>query len=224
MGNEPVHQEPLLRDARERTVEALCAQFARDALDTAEFERRIDLAYRAATPLQLAELTSDLPVLATASAPAVRPDPQPARVPRVPASQRQASQFVVAIMAGSERKGSWVPARNIYSIAFMGGVGLDFREARFGPGVTEVTIVAVMGGVEIIVPPGLHVEADGFAIMGAFEHRSDASPPDADSPVLRINGMALMGGLEISTRLPGETASQARKRRKLERKKQLPGG
>ena len=224
MGNEPVQQEPLLRDARERTVEALCAQFARDALDTAEFERRIDRAYRAATPLQLAELTSDLPVLPTASPPAIRPEPSPARVPRVPASQRQASQFVVAVMAGSERKGSWVPARNIYSIAFMGGVGLDFREARFGPGVTEVTIVAVMGGVEIIVPPGLQVEADGFAIMGAFEHRSDAAPPDPDSPVLRINGMALMGGLEISTRLPGETASQARKRRKLERKKQLPGG
>ena len=222
MGNEPVGQEPLLREARERTVEALCAQFARDALDTPEFERRIDLAYRAATPLQLAELTSDLPVLASSREPAVRAA-APAGTARVPASQVQSSQFVVAVMAGTERKGAWIPARNVYSLAFMGGVGLDFREARFGPGVTEVTVVALMGGVEIIVPPGLRVQADGFAIMGAFEHRSDDVAPGTDTPVLRINGMAMMGGLEISTRLPGESASQARKRHKLERKKQLPG-
>ena len=223
MGNEPVRQEPPLRETRERTVEVLCAQFARDALETQEFERRIDLAYRAETAVQLAALTADLPALPADETPARRAV-APAGAARVPAEQVQASQFVVAIMGGTERKGSWVPARNIYAAAMMGGIGLDFRDARFGPGITEVTIFAFMGGVEVIVPPGLHVQSDGIAIMGGFDHRSDGPPPGPDAPVLRINGVALMGGFEISTRLPGETAGEARKRRRLERKKRLPGG
>ena len=66
MENQPVRQEPLLREARERTIEVLCAQFARDSLETAEFERRIDLAYRAETAVQLSALTTDLPAIASA--------------------------------------------------------------------------------------------------------------------------------------------------------------
>jgi predicted membrane protein len=52
----------------------------------------------------------------------------------------------------------------------MGGSELDFREAVMGPGVTELQIFAVCGGVEVVVPPGLNVESHGIAIMGGFEH------------------------------------------------------
>ena len=222
MENQPVRQEPLLREARERTIEVLCAQFARDSLETAEFERRIDLAYRAETAVQLSALTTDLPAIANAEKTPARAA-APAAAPRAPSAQVQGSQFVVAVLGGNERNGPWIPARNVYSLAFMGGVRLDFRDARFGPGVTEVTVFALMGGVEIIVPPGLMVQADGFAIMGGFEHRTDGPAADENAPVLRISGMAMMGGVDISTRLPGESAGQAKKRRKLERKQQLPG-
>jgi len=36
--------------------------------------------------------------------------------------------------------------------------------------------------------------------------------------VLRINGVALMGGVDVSTRLPGERGKGAARRRKLARK------
>ena len=73
----------------------------------------------------------------------------------------------------------------------MGGHSLDFREAMHGPGVTEVSVFAFMGGAEIIVPPEMAVEVSGFAMMG---------------------------GVDVTARLPGETGRQAKKRRKLERK------
>lgn len=120
---------------------------------------------------------------------------------------------MVAALGGVDRRGRWIPARQNFSIAVMGGIHLDFREALLPPGPTEVWIFTVMGGAEIIVPPGLSVESDGVAILGSFEHREDASlQEDPDAPILRLKGMALMGGVEVSIRLPGESARDAKRR------------
>ena len=56
------------------------------------------------------------------------------------------------------------------------------------------------------MPPHLRVECDGVGILGLFEglNRS-AGERGPDAPRLRITGVAVMGALEISTRLPGET-------------------
>jgi hypothetical protein len=105
----------------------------------------------------------------------------------------------------------------------MGGAVLDFREARLPPGTTEVTVFALMGGAQIIVPPGLAVEMDGSAFMGGFEHMERApAEADPERPVLRVSGFVLMGGVAVETRLPGEGERDARRRRRRERK-QLRG-
>jgi len=63
------------------------------------------------------------------------------------------------------------------------------------------------------------VESQGIAIMGGFEHKGDEyHNPDPHAPTLRITGLAIMGGVEVTVRLPGETARDARRRRKLERR------
>jgi hypothetical protein len=128
---------------------------------------------------------------------------------------------VVAIMGGTVRKGTWTAPRQLHVLAVMGGAELDFREAQFGPGVTTVTVFAAMGGVEIIVPPGLRVESDGFALMGGFEH-SGGSPASSDpsAPLLRISGLAIMGGVDIQVRLSGESARDAKRRLREARKLQ----
>ena len=96
---------------------------------------------------------------------------------------------------------------------------MDFREALLPPGETEVWIFTAMGGAEIIVPPGLPVECEGMAILGGWEHREDAAmSQDPDAPLLRVRGLALMGGVEVTTRFPGETNREAKRRRKFERK------
>ena len=127
--------------------------------------------------------------------------------------------YIVSCMGGSRRAGRWVPARNNFAIGVMGGFSLDFREAMLGPGVTDVNAFVLMGGGEIIVPPEMEVEVSGFAFMGGFEHETDEPlQTDPNSPVLRINGFAMMGAVEVEVRLPGETAKEAKKRRRLERK------
>jgi hypothetical protein len=76
-----------------------------------------------------------------------------------------------------------------------------------------------MGGCEIIVPPWLPVECDATAILGGFEHlERTTGAPDPGRAMLRITGFALVGGVSIETRLPGESAKDAKRRRKRHRK------
>ncbi|MEJ2335327.1 MAG: hypothetical protein P8Y26_06795 [Gemmatimonadales bacterium] len=55
--------------------------------------------------------------------------------------------------------------------------------------------------------------------MGGFEQMAqDASAQDA--PLVKVNGFACMGGVDIKVRLPGETEREARKRVKREKSRQ----
>jgi len=143
----------------------------------------------------------------------------------VPAERVPDSQFSLAIFSGRSRRGAWVPARKIRALAVMGGIELDFREALFGTDLVEVHVVALMGGVEVLVPPGVHVDTGGFAFLGGFDEQL-GMPEDlpAHAPTVRITGMAVMGGVEVSRRNPGESSRQARSRLKRERKKALESG
>ncbi|CAN5831498.1 DUF1707 domain-containing protein [soil metagenome] len=199
---------PALRHQREQTIVSLCEHFAQDHLEVGELEQMIDRAHHCTTVAELEALVHGLPELKS---------PETSLAERGFAIARPGEtsdqQMVVAIMSGNVRKGSWSPARNIYTLAVMGGADLDFREARLAPGVTEMYCLAIMGGVDIVVPPGLRVESNGMGIMGAFEHIGGARlPADESEPVLRITGIAVMGAVEITQREIGESARAARKR------------
>jgi hypothetical protein len=202
--------------ARELAVDTLTKHFARDDIEVEDLESRLDAVYAARTLAQLQAVTADLPALSPGAAVDVL---QPAATAMISAAEVPARTYQIAILSGSERKGAWVPGRRHYTYALMGGAGLDFREARFGPGVTEVTVMVAMGGVEIIVPPDLTVHTSGFAFMGGID-TVDQAPMESDptAPVLKINAYALMGGVEVQVRLPGESTKEARRRRKVERK------
>lgn len=199
---------------RELVIETLCRHVAADVLDLEEFERRVDRAHRATTVEELDAIVADLP----ATHAPVHPAPAPAPAP--PPTHRRDNQLFFAVMSETVRRGGWTPPQRATAFAFMGSVVLDFRDAYLPPGITEVTAVAIWAGIEIIVPPGVVVEADGIAIMGGFDHRDTTPTAYApDAPILRIRGLALMAGVEVQVRLPGESARDARKRLKDERRR-----
>lgn len=182
--------------SRERVVQDLADHFAQDRLTLPEYERRVELAYRAGTADALRDLTSDLnpAPLARVSEPSTVAASDRTRV----ATQlgKKAKNFL-ALMSGVVRRGTWTVPGRIRAFACMGGIGLDLRDATLTAPVTDIYVLALMGGVEIIVPPDVRLESDGFAIMGGFEDQlKEAASRDPNAPLIRVHGLAIMGGVE----------------------------
>lgn len=177
--------------------------FARDQLTLAEFDERMELARTAGNDRELAVLLADVPgheqtamVLARDQLPTA-----PARATAmVPAGK---PEQLVAIFGGVEREGRWTPAPQTRAIAVFGGIELDFCEVDLAPGsVTVVDCFALCGGVEIEVPADVHVEVGGTGFLGAFATRGRADAPPPGAPVVRVVGLAVMGGVEIKRKKP----------------------
>lgn len=132
--------------------------------------------------------------------------PMPGDVRRIAEEHEVAPRGVfAAVWGGSGRKGSWIVPRHLKLFAVMGGVELDLREARLAAGVTEIECTAIMGGIEIVVPPDVRVECTGTAFMGGFEAVGGTMTYyDPAYPVIRVSGLAVMGGVEVKVRRSGE--------------------
>ena len=205
--------------ARQRAVDVLMEHFSNDVMGLDEFEGLLDVVNRCATVAELRGLLADLPALESSKL-ATDMIPAGGGVPIVVDADRVRERgYLISVLGGTNRAGRWIPARKNFAIGVLGGLSLDFRESLLGPGVTDLNVLAVMGGVEIIVPPEMAVEVDGIALLGGFDHRTTAPlRNNPNLPTLRVRGLALMGGVEIKVRLPGETSREARSRRRLERK------
>jgi hypothetical protein len=189
---------------REQTIQLLCRQFALDHLTTQELESRLDAAYRAQTPGELHALTAGLPPL-----PLTSPGGAAIPLPYAPAGQ----QRVFSVFGSVKKRGDWEPAEHVRALSLFGELVMDFREARLRPGMTTIEVFAAFGTARIIVPPGLHVECDGSAILGEFSQKTFLSAdPTVEAPTLRIVGTAVMGQVQVRMRLPDESAFQALKR------------
>lgn len=72
------------------------------------------------------------------------------------------------------------------------------------PGSDSERHVAIMGGAEIVVPPHVHVVMEGVGIMGGYAGPSGKVPEElsANSPTLRVKGVAIWGGVSVTRRHP----------------------
>ena len=212
-------QSPNIEVIRGRAIEVLMEHFANDVMDLEEFEELLDAANGCSTAGELHELLSELPPLES-SKPATNMIPARGGEPVVVNADRVRDHgFMISVLGGANRAGRWIPARKTLVLGVLGGLSLDFREALLGPGMTDLNVLTILGGVEIIVPPEMAVDVDGIALCGGFDHETDAPlRSNPDFPTLRVRGLAVLGGVNVVVRLPGETPRQAKKRRYLERK------
>jgi hypothetical protein len=199
-----------LRDRREQVIQILTDSFANDLVDVDAFDARLQRAHQATTVAELDSLVADLAPLPPEAqrAPLAKLD-----VGGVPDRPRS----VTAVFSSVERRGVWQVPSAMKVVTVFGNAELDFREAKFAAGVTELRVRAVFGNLEITVPPNLAVECEGTAVFASFAHHESA-PADPDRPILRIVGAAVFGNVEIQTRLPGESETEAWRRRRRERK------
>ncbi len=174
---------------RERVAAQLHTAAAEGRLTLGELDERLGALYAARTYGELVPLTRDLPATTSAA----RPGP-------APVTQEGGPGVSVAVMSGCERGGDWVVPRRHTAVAVMGGVELDLRTARFAAPEVEISCLAVMGGISLTVPHDMHVEANGFGLMGGFDAKGAGVRPGAQR--VRVVGFALMGAVEVKRAAP----------------------
>ncbi len=207
---------------RERVADILRDALAEGRLDMEEFGERLDATYQARTYGELAPITRDLPGHGTTAVPAVSltKDAEPGggwgeRI--VGASDAGASSWAVAVMSGFQRKGRWTAPRRFNCFAFWGGGEIDLREAYFEDREIVINAVAIMGGVDVIVPPGVEVVVRGVGIMGGFDHREEGVPGEPGAPRVIVTGLAFWGGVGVQRKLPRSEKQRLREERRRER-------
>lgn len=195
---------------RNKVAEVLRDAAGAGRIDFDELDERLEATWAAKVYADLVPIVADLPEgagnLPAASAGSAAPTtaaPRPPADGSLPATHHTSS---VAIMSGSVRKGLWEVGDSYTAFALMGGVELDFREAVFTSRELVLNANTVMGGIDITVNAGTHVILEGIGIMGGYDQTNKVLPVLSDqSPVIRIKGLALMGGVQVIRReMPGE--------------------
>jgi hypothetical protein len=169
---------------RERTVTTLRDGAAHGRLTFDELAQRTEIAYEATTGAELERLVADLPQAH----------------PEVVEAPRKRRRWNIAVLGGCDRKGRWRPAPDSVALAVLGGVGLDLRDATIEGDELVITAVAVLGGIEIVVPEGVEVDLDGFALLGGNEHEQGTAPVRPGTPVVRVRAFSLLGGIGVKVK------------------------
>ena len=130
------------------------------------------------------------------------------------------SHGAVAILGGFSRRGDWVVPKEFTAFMLLGGGEIDLREARFAEREVSIHVVAILGGCEITVPEDATVRVTGVGIMGAFDHTGSGNG-SPDGPVITVNGLAIMGGVEVKRTPTTEAARDARRQRLDARQERL---
>ncbi|WP_407552821.1 DUF1707 domain-containing protein [Streptomyces sp. Pv4-95] len=202
---------------RERVAEILRDAVAEGRLAMEEFQERLEATYAARTYGELEPITADLP--ADASAPTA---PGPLSLRKEGAARSWAGRIVsgargsttgVGILGGFQRKGRWTIGRRFTAVCCMGGGEIDLREADFAGPEIVIDCYAVMGGVQLVVPPGVEVDVRGLGIMGGFDPGEDGVPGDPGAPRVIVRGLALMGGVGIERKARKADARRLRDER-----------
>jgi predicted membrane protein len=103
----------------------------------------------------------------------------------------------VSVFGGNHRQ---VYSKNFKGgevVAVFGGSDINLTQADF-EGVIRMDVVAVFGGVKIVVPPGWEVRSEVTAIFGGLDDRRTLGVPAVEPrKILIIEGVAMFGGVDI---------------------------
>ena len=183
----PTLAPPVSPAARERVVALLTERYAQDDLTLEEFERRATAAYAARTPDELTALTADLGNA------------------EVPSSRASLPSMNVGVVLGSIVREMHAVPRVFDVRTVLGNIELDLTQASFAPGVTEISLHAFMGNIEIQLPPNVGVEDHVSTVLGSFEYRrhpraSSWAESSMIASVVRFTGRVTMSSAEVVIR------------------------
>lgn len=127
--------------------------------------------------------------------------------PETGSRPRTEARGVVSIFGDNRKTGRWIVPEYFRVFSVFGSAQVDLREAVLQRSVTVIETLAIFADIQIIVPPGVIVECDGDALLGAFtvsenkrSKRATALP--FGGPVVRVVGSAYLASVTVKVRPP----------------------
>jgi hypothetical protein len=192
---------------REQAVVSLREDLLAGRLTLDEFSERVEMAYRARIGEELVAVREGLP-----DGPS-----EPVRGRRRP-TRLTAGLFSHVVRRGRLRLKRWTLA-----VAAFADVDLDLREAEMDSPQTAMTVLVVLGNVDVYAPDGIDVDVGGIT---AFGHRREwgRDAPRPGAPRVHVRTLALFGTVDV-WRVPHEMRGRNGEiTEQLERaQRQLPG-
>ena len=180
---------------RDRVVALLRVHCTEGRITLDEFSDRVGEVYGARTQQELDATVRDLP------APWAPPSPTPftgAEQRARPARQRGAVRWLVAVFGDSIRRGRFRLEEESAAVAVFGDCYLDLSEATIDSSEVIISAVSVFGDVTVVVPEGIDVELQGFAMFGKRTLHTSA-PAVPGSPVVVVRAVAVFGDVRVRT-------------------------
>jgi hypothetical protein len=109
---------------------------------------------------------------------------------------------ILAILGEARRKGRWLVPHLLRVRAYFGDVKVDLRDNPIPQDFT-LDVGAFAAGVTLIVPPGVDVAFDVFAMMGTAKSEADEPSHGSRAPWIRVTGSVVMGEVKVIVRTPG---------------------
>ncbi len=124
---------------------------------------------------------------------------------------------VVAIFGEDRKEGRWWLPRHLRVLSICGSATVDLRGAIVEPGLSVIEAVAILGNIEVIVPPEIGVECDGDALAGSFAIQFEVRATTAAKGyrVVRVTGSAYSGAVTVRIKGPPTEGVLARLGRTL---------
>ncbi len=86
-------------------------------------------------------------------------------------------------------------------VSILGGCDLDLSSSLPGSD-ARLTAVAILGGIDILVPYGTKVSVSGFGLLGGREIKVSQR---GDGPEIKMSLWAFLGGIEVKEQAPPAT-------------------
>lgn len=108
------------------------------------------------------------------------------------------TQTSVALLSERRLSGDWLRQNRVSGFCALASIVYDFRAVRMPSEPVVLDAVALLGSVEIIVPPDLAVRMDAVPIAGeATLKRGVSSREEVGKPLLIITGAAVLGSISV---------------------------
>src|SRR4051794_24204232 len=116
---------------------------------------------------------------------------------------------LVTIYDGVEFASNATALRRASVLSWYGGATVDLREANLDPRGATIMVRAIFGGIELIVPQTWPVEIEVAGIFGGVADTRERATTESGGPRLTLTGMAVFGGVAVSSRaVAGEAGSE----------------